>query len=56
MNPLDRAPDSIAAGAELAKELALAGVPAYLLQANACRALDRFIKYHEFQSANQDSD
>ena len=55
MNVLSPNPNSIAAAAKLQRDFALAGVPAYSVQVNAARALARFIKYHEFQAATQDS-
>jgi acyl-CoA synthetase (NDP forming) len=55
MNMLEHNPDVIASGARLRREFALAGVPAYSSQANAARALARFIKYHEFQVENRDN-
>ena len=53
-NILDPNPDSIAAAASMRRDFALAGVPAYAVQANAARALARFIKYHEFQAKSRD--
>jgi hypothetical protein len=49
MNTLDHDPELIAAAAKLRREYALAGIPAYMSQASAARALSRFIRYHEFQ-------
>jgi acyl-CoA synthetase (NDP forming) len=49
INTLDHDPELIAAAAKLRREYALAGIPAYMSQASAARALSRFIRYHEFQ-------
>ena len=54
MNVFDPTPKAIAAGAQLRKDYAQAGVPAYTFQANAARAMARFIKYHEFQARSGD--
>ncbi len=54
MNVFDPTPQAIAAGAQLRKDYAQAGVPAYTFQANAARAMARFIKYHEFKAKNGD--
>jgi acyl-CoA synthetase (NDP forming) len=54
MNTLNHDPNNTAMTAKLRVQFALAGVPAYASQANATRALARFIRYHEFQAQNQD--
>ena len=54
MNVLDPTPGAIAASAQLRKDYARAGVPAYTFPANAAKALASFIKYHEFQAENTD--
>ena len=54
MRAHDLTPGGAALGARLCGEFASAGVPAYLSQATATRALARFIKYHEFQAASKD--
>jgi acyl-CoA synthetase (NDP forming) len=54
MNTLSHDPTNAALAAKMRVEFALAGVPTYSSQANATRALARFIRYHEFQAQNQD--
>jgi acyl-CoA synthetase (NDP forming) len=54
MNTLNHDPKSVSAAAKVRLQFALAGVPAYASQANATRALARFIRYHEFQAQNRD--
>ncbi len=54
MNTLNHDPNNTAMTAKLRVQFALAGVPAYASQANATRALARFIRYHEFQAQNRD--
>jgi acyl-CoA synthetase (NDP forming) len=54
MNTLNHDPNNTAMTAKLRVQFALAGVPAYASQANATRALARFIRYHEFQARNRD--
>ncbi len=46
-------PNGMRAAAELRLKFALAGVPSYLSQVSATRALARFIGYHEFQERAQ---
>ncbi len=47
-------PNGMRAAAELRLRFALAGVPAYPSQASACKALSRFIRYHEFLAEGPD--
>jgi acyl-CoA synthetase (NDP forming) len=54
MNTLNQDPDKVLVSAKLRVQFALAGVPTYSSQANATRALARFIRYHEFQAQNGD--
>lgn len=53
--PLGQDLRTINEGAKERKEFVTAGVPAYMYQTSAVRALSRFIKYHEFQSAREGS-
>jgi acyl-CoA synthetase (NDP forming) len=54
MNTLNHDPKGVSAAAKVRVQFALAGVPAYASQANATRALARFIRYHEFQAQSRD--
>jgi hypothetical protein len=54
MNTLNHDPANAALTAKVRVQFALAGVPTYSSQANATRALARFIRYHEFQAQNRD--
>jgi len=54
MNTLNHDPNGVSAAARVRTQFTLAGVAAYASQANATRALARFIGYHEFQARNHD--
>jgi acyl-CoA synthetase (NDP forming) len=47
-------PNSAASAAEFWRQSARAGVPTYASQASACRALARFLQYHQYQAINGD--
>lgn len=47
-------PEGLKAAAELRLKFALAGVPSYLSQTSATRALSRFIGYHEFLAKTEE--
>jgi len=48
MNVFDPLPENVAAAAKVRRKFALAGIPSYASQANATKAISRFIKYYEF--------
>jgi acyl-CoA synthetase (NDP forming) len=54
MNTLNHDPNGVSAAAKVRTQFTLGGVAAYASQANATRALARFIQYHEFQARNGD--
>jgi len=54
MNTLNHDPTSVQLSAKVRVQFALAGIPTYSSQANATRALARFIRYHEFQAQERD--
>lgn len=54
INSFSHDPDNSKIAAEARVKFALAGVPTYSSQASACRAISRFIQYHEFLAKSQD--
>ncbi|HEY31975.1 MAG TPA: hypothetical protein G4O10_02575 [Dehalococcoidia bacterium] len=54
LNGRFNAPDSATSIARLWRKFALAGVPTYISQQSASRALSRFIGYHQFQQRHAD--
>ena len=55
LNTRGNEPRTAASAARLWQKFALAGIPTYSSPVNAARAVSRFVKYHEFQSASRDS-
>jgi len=56
MNAHLNRPENAAVAAKFWTKCTMAGVPTYLSQENAARALSRFIRYHEFQAKNDADD
>jgi acyl-CoA synthetase (NDP forming) len=54
LNGRANAPQSAASVARLWRQFAQAGVPAYVSQQSASRALSRFVEYHQYQQRHAD--
>lgn len=54
LNGRANAPQSAVSVAKLCRQFAQAGVPTYVSQQNAARALARFVEYHQYQQRHAD--